>query len=75
MRDPKRIERICSLIKELWEKCPDMRLGQLMENFVFSKIQRLGEPPIVLLWGQEDDETEKMLEKALKRLRRENEVK
>ncbi len=32
MRDPNRIPRILGLIKEIWEKCPDLRLGQLLTN-------------------------------------------
>lgn len=32
MRDPKRIEKILADIKTIWEKYPDMRLGQLIGN-------------------------------------------
>ena len=32
MRNPKRIPRILSLIQELWQRYPDMRLGQLIVN-------------------------------------------
>lgn len=32
MRDPDRIPRICEKLKLLWEKHPDLRLGQLVEN-------------------------------------------
>lgn len=32
MRDPKRIDRILELIRQEWEKYPDQRLGQLLEN-------------------------------------------
>jgi uncharacterized protein YihD (DUF1040 family) len=34
MRDPKRIDRILELLKNVWHKHPDMRLGQLIENCV-----------------------------------------
>lgn len=34
MRDFDRIHRICEDIEILWEMFPDMRLGQLIENFV-----------------------------------------
>ena len=32
MRDPKRIERILSLIREVWYIAPDLRLTQLIMN-------------------------------------------
>ena len=35
MRDPKRIEIILNLLKELWESSPDLRFLQLVENIVF----------------------------------------
>lgn len=33
MRDPYRIYRILEQLQILWEKNPDMRLGQLLQNF------------------------------------------
>ena len=35
MRDPKRIEIILNLLKEVWESSPDLRFLQLVENIVF----------------------------------------
>ena len=32
MRDPKRIDEILSKIKEVWDRNPDLRLGQLLLN-------------------------------------------
>jgi len=32
MRDPKRINKICDLLREVWSKYPDWRLGQLLFN-------------------------------------------
>jgi uncharacterized protein YihD (DUF1040 family) len=32
MRDPNRIPRILEKLRLLWEKSPDLRLGQLVEN-------------------------------------------
>jgi len=32
MRDPKRIATLLDKIKELWEKVPDWRFGQLLIN-------------------------------------------
>lgn len=31
-RDPKRIDKVLTAIKKLWEKNPDQRLGQLLVN-------------------------------------------
>lgn len=36
MRDPKRIDRILSIIKEIWEQNPDLRLMQLLLNTTLS---------------------------------------
>ena len=30
MRDPKRIECVLNTVREVWEKVPDYRLGQLL---------------------------------------------
>jgi len=35
LRDKKRIKRILVLIEKVWNKYPDDRLGQLLENEVF----------------------------------------
>ena len=32
MRDINRIEPILELVRELWKACPDLRLGQLIQN-------------------------------------------
>jgi len=34
MRDPQRIEKILNYIRTIWEKNPDLRLGQLIGNLV-----------------------------------------
>ncbi len=34
MRDPKRIPKILKAIEKVWEKYPDMRLGQLITNVI-----------------------------------------
>ena len=31
-RDPKRIPHILQRIEKIWERCPDLRLGQLIVN-------------------------------------------
>jgi len=32
MKDPKRISRVLKLIKQIWEKYPNLRLTQLLGN-------------------------------------------
>lgn len=51
-RDKKRIGRICEELQRLWERYPDQRLGQLLENYVFS--------PSGMFYC-EDDNTEKRI--------------
>ena len=33
MRDPKRIYKVCATLAEIWQKVPDWRFCQLMDNF------------------------------------------
>jgi len=54
MRDPERIAPILELIKEIWEKCPDLRLTQLIMNAL-----RLNQDPYYI----EDDDLLKALQK------------
>ena len=54
MREKNRINRICEKLKKVWLKNQDLRLGQLMEDFIF-------EPKD--MFYQEDDETELNLDK------------
>ena len=65
MRDPERIKRICKKIEELWNKAPDQRLGQLLENYVFDAGKNRGAATCFLFY-QEDDKTEKIIEEAIK---------
>jgi uncharacterized protein YihD (DUF1040 family) len=53
MRDPKRIKRICDLLRKRWSKSPDLRMGQFLANFVYGHH--------VDIFFQEDDETEARL--------------
>lgn len=62
MRDEKRIDRILGLIKEIWEKSPDQRFGQLMINLGVFK-----DSPIV--WIGEDYKLENKLKKFLEELK------
>jgi uncharacterized protein YihD (DUF1040 family) len=34
MRDPKRIDALLTQVREIWEKNPDLRLGQLLCNVI-----------------------------------------
>jgi len=57
MRDPKRIEPMLSLIREIWTHHPDLRLMQLLMNAL--KINR--DPYYI-----EDDDLQKALKKDKK---------
>jgi len=52
MRDPKRINRILKLLKEVWKKYPDLRLLQLLMN-----ITPMDKSP----YNFEDEEIERLL--------------
>lgn len=56
MRDPKRIDRICDLLRILWKQVPDWRLGQLISNVIGRR------DPFFF----EDEDMEKSLECYLK---------
>lgn len=62
MREPQRIERILGLVRELWMLAPDMRLGQLLENYVFDRPGSL--------FRQDDDFTEKRLREVVEAAKR-----
>lgn len=55
MRDFNRIDEILTDIHTLWINYPDMRLGQLLENFVFNTDT---------MFYQEDDVTDEKLKEA-----------
>ena len=63
MRDFNRINEILTDIRTLWINYPDMRLGQLLENFVFDKDT---------MFYQEDDVTDENLKKAWEALLQDN---
>lgn len=57
MRDPERINTILKELEVVWNKYPDMRFGQVVENFcVQGNINRF--------YYQEDDITLEKLERA-----------
>ncbi len=53
MRDKKRIKRLLKLIEEIWNKNPDLRLCQLIENVVHHDDN--------CIYHVEDDDLEKKL--------------
>ena len=63
MRDFHRIDEILTDIRTLWTNYPDMRLGQLLENFVFDKDT---------MFYQEDDVTDEKLKEAWEALLHDN---
>ena len=62
---PNHNKEILKLLAKLWKKYPRMRLGQLMENFVFLDGER-GDKTSIYLYYQYDEKTIKKLKKALK---------
>jgi len=68
MRDQKRIKRILLKIEKLWNETTDQRLGQVLENYIFTDGER-GDRTSIRMFYQEDDETEKILDKRLKKVR------
>ncbi len=60
MRNPKRIDRIINLARELWHTYPDWRLGQLISNVI-------GDDNFIFY--MEDDEFEEKLLELKKKLK------
>lgn len=56
VRDPKRIDRILTKVKQLWEQAPDVRFNQLVVNLA---------PRDEDLFNTEDTTFERRLEEAL----------
>lgn len=63
MRDVNRINEMLLNLRILWLNYPDMRLGQLLENFVFSTDT---------MFYQEDDITNEKLKEAWEALIQDN---
>ena len=55
MRDPRRIDQILDIVREIWEREPDLRLGQVVVNAI-----RPSEP-CPQIFGAEDDDVLKGL--------------
>lgn len=54
-------KKILALLETLWDKYPNQRLGQLLENYVFTDGKR-GDLTSVRLFHQQDELTLKKLE-------------
>lgn len=63
MRDVNRIDDLLINLRTLWMNYPDMRLGQLLENFIFDKDT---------MFYQEDDVTNEKLTEAWNALLKDN---
>lgn len=63
MRDVNRIDEMLTNLRTLWINYPDMRLGQLLENFIFSTDT---------MFYQEDDVTNEKLKEAWNALLKDN---
>jgi hypothetical protein len=59
MRDPERIERVVNLLKFLWIKYPDLRLGQLIIDITYDTG--------VDLFYLEDDILEKKIKQVIRK--------
>lgn len=59
MRDPKRIEPMLELIREIWYKYPDLRLTQLIMNAL-----KMNQDPYYV----EDEKLEKALKEDIKEM-------
>lgn len=68
MRNPERIKQILNELEILWNKSPDQRLGQILENYIFYQGER-GDKTSCALFYQEDDLTFKILQAQNKNLK------
>ena len=59
MRNPKRIEPMLALIREIWNKYPDLRLTQLIMNAL-----KMNQDPYYV----EDEKLEKALKEDIKQM-------
>lgn len=66
MRDPKRIDEILRLLKQVWVECPDFRFGQMVYNAVNSPFTSF-EDYHDFLFHVEDNKTIEYLEDFLAR--------
>lgn len=64
-RPLERIPMILDALKTIWEKYPDQRLGQLLENYVFLDGSRGNDQTSIKLYYQEDTKTLKNLQKII----------
>lgn len=60
MRDPKRIDQICTRLAQAWKHCPDMRLTQ-----IFCVLEKLYASENRLSFYAEDEEAIEKIEQLL----------
>ncbi|MCX6707699.1 MAG: hypothetical protein NT001_06190 [Candidatus Woesearchaeota archaeon] len=66
-----RIERIVGGIRVLWKRNPDLRFGQLLENYMFTGGERKDKTSMSLFY-QDDRKTEAILKKLVGKKERED---
>lgn len=66
MRDPDRIPVIIELLKQYWQRYPDLRLGQIVGNFT----PRISAMEPGSSYNVEDDVIEESLRAELRKVRR-----
>jgi len=64
MRDPNRIDGMVDKLATLWERCPDLRLGQLI-MIIVAQAERFKSIPNPDIFNIEDDEMEKLMDIVL----------
>jgi hypothetical protein len=69
-RDPERIPAILDALRTIWINYPDMRLGQLLLNFVFLENSKGKDPTDIAVYNQEDDLTLNRLQKIIRERRK-----
>ena len=63
MRDPQRIDEMLQLLRQIWIREPDLRLGQLVFNAA-----RIRDPEIADVYSVEDAVLQKGLRRYLERI-------
>ena len=64
MRNPQRIAPIMERLTKLWEKYPDLRFGQMVENIILSVSPGSSVVDIeTILWNWEEDQWNEAINK------------
>lgn len=67
MRDDGRIYRFCKILQDGWKKVPDLRFGQMMQNFFHSECNS---DPFYI----EDDELFEKFSKYIENISKQNSI-